>query len=170
MGVVMAPPLLPITRLVACPSCQEHVKSNERVCPHCDTSLGTIGGAVGRAAAAVLMGLALASCNGKDDPEPEYGVPVTESSASNSESATDATTGTASEGSSSTAGTGTATGSTGTTGSTTIEPDYGVPTTTAEPEYGVPTTDGSTVTGEPEYGVPDTTTEPEPDYGVPDTA
>ncbi len=169
----MAPPLLPLTRLIACPSCQEHVKSNEQVCPHCDASLGTTGGMVSRAAAAVLMGLALASCNGQDDPEPEYGVPVTESSVSESSAtdATDATTGTASEGSTSTAGTGTATGTTGTTGSTTIEPDYGVPTTTAEPEYGVPTTEGSsTVTGEPEYGVPDTTTDPEPDYGVPDTA
>ena len=168
----MAPPLLPTTRLIACPSCQEHVKVGERVCPHCDSSLGTTGGIIGRAAAAVLMGLALASCNGKDDPEPEYGVPATESS---SVSASEATTGTSTgDSDATTAGSESASGTTGSTGSTSIEPDYGVPTT-AEPEYGVPTTTSttSTVTGEPEYGVPDTsstTAEPEPDYGVPDTA
>ena len=31
----MAPPLLPITRLVQCSGCDEHVKRGEPVCPHC---------------------------------------------------------------------------------------------------------------------------------------
>ena len=169
----MTPPLLPTTRLFACPSCQQHVKSSEAVCPHCGARLGTSDGGIARAAAAVLMGLSLASCTG-GDPEPEYGVPTTMSASdSDTEGTTEGTTaGRDTEGT--TAGsdtegtTGDTTLATTTVGSTTEpEPDYGVPTTDETTDTTDTTTDTTTMDPEPEYGVP--TTDPEPDYGVPDT-
>jgi hypothetical protein len=179
-------PLLPSTRLVACPACREHVKSDAAVCPHCGVGFPERN-RFGFASAAIV-GLALSGCPDKDmmtTAEPEYGVATTEPMTSTG-SDTDAGTGTT------TAGTGTTT--TAGTGSDSVsvsgEPDYGVPTTDftgGEPEYGVPetstsgtttsgtttagtTTSGTTTAGtggEPEYGVPETTAQP--DYGVPDT-
>src|SRR5262245_11552904 len=87
----MAPPLLPSVRLVLCPGCAEHVRSQEPRCPHCGLEIPREHGS--RAAAAVVMGLALAGCTGKpqppakqepapapeviESPEPAYGGPAT---------------------------------------------------------------------------------------------
>jgi hypothetical protein len=76
-------------------------------------------------------------------PEPEYGVPVTETTAE-PDYGVPSTTGTTGETDPSSGG----------------EPEYGVPQTTgttAEPDYGVPGTTSSTTTAEPDYGVPGTT-------------
>jgi hypothetical protein len=168
-------PLLPSTRLVACPACREHVKTDAAACPHCGAALPSVN-RLGFASAAIV-GLALSGCPDKDTmttAEPEYGVATTEPLASTGND-TEPGTGTGT-GTSMTAGTGTMSG-TGTTMEP--QPDYG--TATFEPEYGVPTTDATTSTGtststgtttmgtggEPEYGVPETSSEP--DYGVPGT-
>lgn len=150
----MAPPLLPITRLIACPSCAEHFKSNESQCPHCGADNRGVEGRAARAATAVLMGIMLSGCPDKE-PEP---------TGTGTDSSTDggSGSGSGSEGASST-GAGTDTDTSGTT--FTPEPEYGVPVTTSgpEPDYGVPgtstgmdtdatgtTTGGSG--GEPLYG------------------
>lgn len=173
----MAPPLLPITRLVICSACAEHVKSSEDVCPHCGAVLGTRHGLLARAAGVALAGMMIASCNdGKD------------------------TTASATEGASSSSG-GSGSSSGPTTGTSTSMPmSSGISDSQGEAAYGVPTTDfttlppdtdgpstgtttdtsgtgssgdtdtgTSTMTGGPEYGVPDTSGGPEPDYGVPGT-
>jgi hypothetical protein len=170
----MAPPLLPTTRLYACPACREHIKSDATVCPHCGAELPARGG-LSRAASAVVVSLALTGC-GTTKPEP--GVTTDGSTTANTSSST--TDGT----SSSSGGTETASA---TEDPTLGEPEYGVPTTTSstdgtsdtlsEPDYGVPgtttTTDATTGTSdtlnEPDYGVPGTTDLPEPEYGVPGT-
>jgi len=132
----MAPPLLPKTRLVACLTCAQHFKSSESVCPHCGAEPRGEGRTL-RAAATVLVGLALSGCPEK---EPD-------------------TTG-ASEGVTSTGDTGTSTtggeteGDESTTGSM-PEPEYGVPVTTgssAEPDYGVPATESASATGDTDTG------------------
>ena len=132
---------------VACSSCAVHVKANEVHCPYCGTAVpAEVGRTLGRATGAVLMGLTLASCQ----IEPDYGVPFTATTGAETDSATDGetsstTTGdeagttTGGEGSTSSGGTsGSSTssggesdtdGTTGSTGSTSISPDYGVPTT-----------------------------------------
>ncbi len=131
----MAPPLLPITRLIACSACAEHIKSSESQCPHCGADNRSVEGRAARAATAVLMGLVLSGC---PDKEPE---PTT----------TDGTDGSGSA--SETGGSSTGQDSSGTT--FTPEPEYGVPVTTGgEPEYGVPSTESAS--GEPDYGVPGT--------------
>jgi hypothetical protein len=135
----MAPPLLPnllpVTRLITCSACAQHVKSNESSCPHCGAELRGSESRALRAAGAVLIGLALSGCA---DKEPD--------------------TGSDSDGMTGTAGTTDASGSTGDTGATETgsdssgdttstggpEPEYGVPMTTAEPDYGVPSTDPTT--------------------------
>jgi len=137
-GEAMAPPLLPITRLIACPVCGEHIKSNESVCPHCGSQVRGADGGLLRAASAVLVGLALAGCPEKE-PDP--------------------TTSGASESGSSGSGSGESSGTT-----VVPEPEYGAPVTTGvsgEQDYGVPATDSmsGTVTGasgEQDYGVPAT--------------
>ncbi len=151
-------PLLPSTRLYACPACREHIKSDADTCPHCGAELRGEGW-VARAAAVAVVGLALSGCpddnkTSATSAEPEYGV---------------ATSGAMS----------TSTGSSGSTTAASAEPEYGVPqtgsatgTATAtgpEPEYGVPqtTTDGTGTGGS--TGTTTTTTGPEPDYGVPGT-
>lgn len=160
----MAPPLLPITRLIACPACAEHIKSNESVCPHCGAENRGAEGRAARAATAVLMGIMLSGCPDKE-PDPT------------SSDGTDSGSG---SGSSSDTGGSSSTGddSSGTT--FTPEPEYGVPVTTSgpEPDYGVPSTESASASGEPDYGVPGTdgssgtagtdgsgTSGPEPLYG-----
>ncbi|MEZ4450308.1 MAG: hypothetical protein R3B09_12595 [Nannocystaceae bacterium] len=164
----MSPP----PALVACPACSLHVKRSEGRCPHCGSTISE-GGAIARTATAVLMGLTLGCTGG--EPQPEYGVPATESAsmtdASTTEGTTDGSSGSASASSTSagTSGTdsdtgtsGTSTSSTTTTsGSTTFEPDYGVPDTSG-------TTAGTGTTASSTTGTPMTTAEPE--YGVPDTS
>lgn len=149
----MAPPLLPITRLIACPSCAEHFKSNESQCPHCGVDNRSAEGRTARAATAVLMGIMLSGC---PDKEPD----------STSTSGTDSTgTGTDS-------GSGGSSSSTGETTGTTFmpEPEYGVPVTTSgpEPDYGVPGTDTATTdgTGTGTTTTTTTTTGGEPLYGA----
>lgn len=114
-------------RLMPCPSCHSHVLADDRECPHCGAALRG-----NRAAAAVLMGLALTGC---PRAEPDYGVPSTET----------------------TDGSGTATETMTNTG---MESEYGVPGTgEEEAEAGATSTDTGTDTdsgGEPEYGVPTT--------------
>ncbi len=105
----MVPPAL-----FTCPSCQNHVKASESACPHCGARLGGDARLL-RSATAVLMGLTLAACPGESKPEPEYGVPATESATG--------TTGMTTTGTTTTAGS--------TTVMTTAEPDYGVPATTS---------------------------------------
>ena len=119
-------------RLVACPSCNAHVKRADATCPHCGASMHDPAGSVRRTAGAVLMGLSIAStaCVA----EPEYGVPATESDTN--QPGTGSTSGTDDTTSESTTGTTDSTDSVG------------------EPEYGVPETDS---VGEPDYGVPETT-------------
>ncbi len=135
-------------RLVACSSCAVHVKASESQCPYCGSEVRSeLGRAMGRATGAVLVGLALASCQ----IEPEYGVALTATTGTETDSATGGDTGTTTgEGTSSTAGddgttvTGSAAtsgsssstggesdtdGTSGGTSSTGISPDYGVPTT-----------------------------------------
>lgn len=149
-------PLLPSTRLLACPACREHVKSSDGTCPHCGAELRGEGW-VTRAAGAALVGLALTGCPDDNKTsatsiEPEYGV---------------ATSGMT------TAGTDSSGGS---TAQTSVEPEYGVPQTSSatgtgpEPEYGVPqtTTDASTGGSSSSSGSTGGTG-PEPDYGVPGT-
>lgn len=170
----MAPPLLPITRLVVCSSCAEHVKSSDETCPHCGAVVATRQGLLARAAGVALAGVMLASCNGgKGGTDSQSGT----STGGDTEADTD-TDG---------ASTGTSSGSETTAGSEslsdTAQPAYGVPTS----DFTTETTSGTTVdpsssgssgetdpgtssmTGGPEYGVPDTSGGPEPDYGVPGT-
>lgn len=148
----MAPPLLPITRLIACPACAEHFKSNESQCPHCGVDNRSAEGRTARAATAVLMGFMLSGCPDKE-PEPS-------GTGTDTGTGTGTGSGTDTDGASST-GTGTDTDASGTT--FTPEPEYGVPVTTSgpEPDYGVPgTSTGDTTTttttttsgGEPLYG------------------
>lgn len=93
----MSRPLLPTTRLIACPACAEHFKSDESRCPHCGAEPRGPDSRVAVAATAVLLGLALGGCPDKAaaptdagqpggpaadnrpaaQPEPAYGSPVT---------------------------------------------------------------------------------------------
>jgi hypothetical protein len=156
----MAPPLLPITRLVACSACAQHIKSSESVCPHCGAE-HRVDGRVGRAATAMLMGLALSGCPDKD-PEPTG---TDSGSGSTTGAATEATMGMET-------GSETGTTTTGMTSDATTtampEPEYGVPTTSGEQDYGVPATDS--MSGTEGDGGTDTTTDSttgaEPLYGA----
>jgi hypothetical protein len=164
----MAPPLLPVTRLVVCSRCSEHVKSSDPQCPHCGAPIA--GPGMVRAAAVAVMAGLLSAC---PVAEPAYGVVVGSDSdilgtdtetGTGTTAAEDTTTGSPTTGSTGTGeqtSTGTGTGSSDDSGTDT-DPTGGM--TTAEPEYGVP----GTTTAEPDYGVPGTTTA-EPDYGVPGT-
>lgn len=58
-----------MARLTPCPSCQQHVLTNERECPHCGASLRS----TSARAPALLLGLALTGC--PISVEPVYGVP-----------------------------------------------------------------------------------------------
>lgn len=141
----MAPPLLPITRLVACSSCAQHIKSSESVCPHCGAEHrvhGSVDGRVGRAATAMLMGLALSGCPDKD---PEPTASGTDSGGSTT-AATDTTTGSSGSETGMTGMTEAMTGDESTTAMP--EPEYGVPTTSGEQDYGVPATDSMSGTGD----------------------
>lgn len=118
----MAPPLLPITRLIACPACAEHIKSNESICPHCGGQVRGADGRVLRGASAVLMGLALSGCPNKEPEPTTTGDSGTSSSGGDTDTDTDTDSGT----------------------TMIAEPEYGVPVTTSvsgEPDYGVPATD-----------------------------
>ncbi|MCB9744284.1 MAG: hypothetical protein H6740_16925 [Alphaproteobacteria bacterium] len=61
--------------LIACPSCGAHVFASACACPHCHTTLRQCSGKLARTAAAAAMGLMLAGCGSK--PEPDYGIPDT---------------------------------------------------------------------------------------------
>jgi hypothetical protein len=173
----MAPPLLPITRLVQCSGCDAHVKRGEVVCPHCGALVdgrSGLGKMVGAAAVAGVMSSCIIA-------EPAYGVVVQTDTGSDSGTETDSnSTGGVTEatdtGEPTGTGTGTATDSMGTMNPETGESDYGVPTTdeTAGTETGsesgsesgseTGTTGGETGTtgtgtdsaGEADYGVPST--------------
>lgn len=152
----MAPPLLPITRLIACPACAEHIKSSEPQCPHCGAENRSVEGRAARAATAVLMGLALSGC-----PDKEPGPTTNSGSSTDSEASSGSDTGSDTGGSES-SGSGTDSDS---MPMTTAEPEYGVPVTTSgEQDYGVPATDSDSGTG----GTTDATggTGPEPLYGA----
>lgn len=129
---------------MGCWSCAVHVKASEASCPYCgEDPRGSGGRRLGSAAASVLMGLALAGCPAEDDDmdsvgtSPLYGSPTSESISSSS--GDDASTTGGGEGSSSTGmtettltvGTSSSTGDTdaSSSGSTSISPDYGVPST-----------------------------------------
>jgi len=157
----MAPPLLPVTRLVVCVACAEHVKVSEDRCPHCGATLPARAGLLARAA---IVGVMLVACN---EAQPAYGVPET-----GDPTMTGPTTGnTTGEGPTSTASTG-GSGSASSEGeSTAAGPTTTGPTTTATGSEGSDTgtgtgtgtggetdTDTGTATAEPDYGVPMTTT------------
>lgn len=118
-----------MARLIACPSCQTHIRTDERICPHCGSRVHSDTGVVARTTSAVLMGLALAGCPADEDDviEPEYGTPTTMT-----EGSTSTTEGQTGEGeSSSESGDETSTSSStgGAEGSSTTdagESDYGV--------------------------------------------
>ncbi|PCC72218.1 hypothetical protein SAMN02745121_01427 [Nannocystis exedens] len=178
------PPLLPTTRLYACPACREHIKSDTSTCPHCGAELHREG-RLARAASAVMVSLALSGCPDKGDDT------MSGSDSSTGQSTTDASTGTGNTTDTTTGSTTEGNSASMTESPTSAEPEYGVPatdtlatttSTSGEPDYGVPSTtdatDGTTAgtttgdtdtVGEPEYGVPQTTGGPEPDYGVPGT-
>ena len=176
----MAPPLLPVTRLVVCVGCAEHVKVSEDRCPHCGATMPARAGLLARAA---IVGVMLVGCT---EAQAVYGVPVTVGDAETGDPAmTEPTTGnTTGEGTTSTDSTG-GSGSASSEGETTgAGPTTTGATTTATGSEGSETgtgtgtetgtggetdTDTGTATAEPEYGVPMTTTGPEPDYGVPGT-
>jgi len=152
----MAPPLLPITRLIACPVCAEHIKSNESICPHCGGQVRGADGRVLRGASAVLLGLALSGCPNKE-PEPTT-TGDTGTGSSGGETDTEADTDTEA-------------------GTTLIpEPEYGVPVTTSvsgEQDYGVPATDSASGTAtdtdtdtDTDTGTGTGGTGPEPLYGA----
>ena len=103
-------------RLSPCPTCHEHVLSDERECPHCGATIRRSSARV----PAVLMGLALTGCPGIADPEPEYGVPDTSPDDADTTADVGTDTGTSSGGTE----TGTDTGTT-----SVGEPEYGVPET-----------------------------------------
>ena len=71
---VMAPPLLPITHLVQCSACSEHVRVQESQCPHCGARRTGEGSSL--AAAAVAMGLALAGCTGANKADEKKSEPA----------------------------------------------------------------------------------------------
>mgnify|MGYP001213418514 CR=1 FL=1 len=172
----MAPPLLPITRLVICSACAEHVKSSEDVCPHCGAVLGTRHGLLARAAGVALAGMMIASCNdGKDTTTSttEGASSGGSTSGSSSGSSTGSSSGTTTGVSETFDSQGEAAYGVPTTDFTTLPPDTDGPSTTADTSgsgsSGDTDTGTSTMTGGPEYGVPDTSGGPEPDYGVPGT-
>ena len=128
----MAPPLLPITRLVTCSGCEAHVKRGELLCPHCGAAVDGRGGLAAMVGLAAMTGL-LSSCL---TAEPAYGVATEFGTGTETDS--DATAGTETEGSSGTETEG-ASGTDATSGTGTTQ-------ATAEPDYGVPTTDATTGT------------------------
>lgn len=142
----MAPPLLPITRLVPCPGCEAHVKRGELLCPHCGAAVDGRGGLAARVGLAAMTGL-LSSCL---TAEPAYGVATEFGTGTETETDSDATAGTETEGSSGTEAATEATSGTGTTQAT-AEPDYGVPTTDATTGTGTGT---ASTAGESDYGMP----------------
>lgn len=150
-------------RLVECPSCREHVKRSERICPHCDVVLVDERSVVTHMAGAVLVGLGLAGCPADDDDdnddamtnmtvEPEYGVPATESDSVSASSTM---------------------GMSSTTVGTTASTDDASTTDVGEPEYGSPETFTETGTETGTSGTSgdstDGSTSIEPDYGVADS-
>ncbi len=156
----MAPPLLPRTRLVACIACAQHFKSSESVCPHCGAEPQAESRMM-RAAATVLVGLALSGC-----PEKEPDTTSDSGSGTSTGDTGSSTTGGETEGDESTTG-------------SMPEPEYGVPVTTgssAEPDYGVPATESAGPTSESATGDTDagtstgdtdvTTSGGEPLYGA----
>ena len=145
-------------RLVACPACNVHVKLDETACPHCGAELRDARGQIGRAASAMLMGLAI-SCGGDD------GTNTSQADGSSSESAS--ATDTSSSGSASMSDS-----STETTNITTVddvsesaygEADLDASTTSDDDSTSTSGTDstgtdstGTDSAGEPDYGVPET--------------
>jgi hypothetical protein len=127
-------------KLIACTSCQTHVRSDERVCPHCGAAL-VKDGRLGRTASAVVMGLTIAGCG------PEAG-DENASAAMSASGTSDGTTDTGGSGSTTaTAGTGSGAheSSVSISEGTWGEPDYGVPDTGWYEE--TDTTTGSESTG-----------------------
>ena len=140
----------PMGPLIACPACSNHVLAREVACPHCGATMRSAG-MVGRTASAVLMGLALAGCPADDDDNDTMastgssGSPTTDPSESTSSegSSTDPTamttgplyggpaTGELTSSTSDSSSTGGETEGTS-SGSTSLSPDYGVPTTSGE--------------------------------------
>lgn len=53
--------------LIVCPSCSTHVLVRDASCPHCGAKVRNGGTVLGRTAGAVLMGLSLAGCPAGDD-------------------------------------------------------------------------------------------------------
>ncbi len=174
----MAPPLLPLTRLISCPACAEHVKTSEESCPHCGAALPGPAGRLARAAGAALLGVMLASCS---EVQALYGVATTSEATTDTPNptettgATDPTTMAATEGNTTGEPTGGMSGTQGETGETTgTGTDESGGTTVDTEATGTGDSSGSesgsgTMTDGPEYGVPGTTTGPEPEYGVPGT-
>ena len=113
-----------MSRLIACSSCHQHVKSHEPSCPLCGARLRDAQGRALRTASAVLMGLTLSACGEKD---------VGETSSSATETATATST---------TAGPGTSTSASQTSEpyGGAVDPAYGGPASTNYSDPYPPTT------------------------------
>ena len=128
-----------MAHLVSCPSCSTHILADETACPFCEARQPQLTKAVG----VVAMGLFLAGC---PESSPDYGVAETEGfpttsttmatdaedtgESSSSGEATGSDTGSSGEDTDSGTSSGTSSGGATDTdpGSTSISPDYGVPT------------------------------------------
>lgn len=131
-------------RLIACSSCQAHVRADDRAgCPHCGTAIRTEGGVFTTTAIAALMGLsgiAVGCEKGGSGPiEPEYGAPMVQPEPG----PTPADSGDK---------------------PMPVEPEYGAPV--VDPPS--PTDPQMDPPAEPEYGVAISDPEIQPDYGVAD--
>jgi hypothetical protein len=135
-------------RLIACTSCQAHVRSNEGTCPHCGAAIAS-DGRLGRTAGAVLMGLTIAGCG------PDAGEDTASAGMTASEGSATETPGTSSSGSAEGSHTGDTSSSVseGTWG----EPDYGVPDTGWYEETDDTTGTGAESTGDDTTGGSDST-------------
>ncbi|MGH1343943.1 MAG: hypothetical protein ACRBN8_20460 [Nannocystales bacterium] len=111
--------------LIVCAACSSHVLTSDKACPHCGAAVHDGKGQVlGRTAAAVLMGLALAGCPADDDSGDSMGGGDSSSSAS-----TDPGSSGPSEGSSSTASSTTAGSTADTFAESGAQSAYGTPDT-----------------------------------------
>ncbi|MDI1448883.1 hypothetical protein [Polyangium sp. 6x1] len=69
------------SKLIVCSACRCHARSTEIDCPHCGERLRAEGGAQLRSAAAILLGLSIASAAAEGcTPSPAYGGPPVDAS------------------------------------------------------------------------------------------
>ncbi len=62
--------------MTSCPSCNVLIARSACICPHCEARVRVCRPSAKKAAAAAVLGLALAGCPTGPAPEPAYGVPL----------------------------------------------------------------------------------------------